>query len=184
MFHIFLKSSLLFHYRRLSQYKFFPIRGKLKKIKEYISLLFAVALIFSFYVIFVPGNALVASETSAAVGFVASKNERDVTMEFRFEDFESFLRSPDEVGATKAFLKSYPVGTPLEKLKDYFSRIGGKCYTLPRDLPNQLICNYSHPKFAFLPFLPIASTWSTVIWFNEQDKISEKVVITAGSEGL
>jgi hypothetical protein len=110
----------------------------------------------------------------------------DTRPAFRFENYEGFLGfgASDAAAAKRDFLQAFPTGTPLDAIDAYFKKIGGRCFELPRDWPGRMICNYEHPKFRLLPFLPILSTWSIDIWYEGEPRTSTRVEITAGAEGL
>jgi hypothetical protein len=110
----------------------------------------------------------------------------DAQSAFRFEDHEAFLgfgKSDDEA-AKRNFLVAFPIGTPLDRIDAFFDGIGGRCFELPRDKPGRLICGYAHPKFRMLSFLPLLSTWSVDVWYEGEPRISTRVEVTAGTEGL
>lgn len=105
---------------------------------------------------------------------------------FKFRRFEPFLGFGqfDEQGAQRAFLEEFPLGTPLDTFEIYFKEIGGRCFTLPRDAPGQLNCIYSHAKYWFLPFPPIATTWFVIVKFDEGMKVASTIQISGWTTGI
>jgi hypothetical protein len=105
--------------------------------------------------------------------------------EFRFEHYESYwgFGDADEIGAESGFLQVFPTGTPLKSIVSFFQTIGGQCFELPIDWPEQLTCTYSHRKYWYLPYSALLSTWSVVIWFEGESRISRRIKIVAGTEG-
>jgi hypothetical protein len=109
----------------------------------------------------------------------------DPTAPVNFSQFEPVLGfgEADEVGATRAFLNEFPIGTSLTQINDFYVKAGGRCYTLPQDKPDQFICTYVHHTYP-IPLLPIFSTWAANIKFDKMTNRSVDVKLTAGMEGL
>lgn len=103
---------------------------------------------------------------------------------FRFENYDRFLGfgSPDQARAEREFVKTFPIGTPLDEMEKFFQKIGGRCFAL-REGTGTFYCDYAYPKFWFLPFLPVASTWLVTIEFNQESRTSTRIGVVAGTEG-
>jgi hypothetical protein len=109
-------------------------------------------------------------------------SSRAWTAGFRFEEFEGFLGVGrfHEAEATKAFLDVFPLGTPVQKIEQYFESIGGHCNSL-RGYPAEMFCGYEHLRYPPVPFL--ASTWGAEINYDVSTNASTGIKITGGIEG-
>jgi hypothetical protein len=104
---------------------------------------------------------------------------------FRFEKYSGFLGfGSDEAAAERDFLLAFPAWTPIEKIEGFFREIGGRCLQ-SRDWPKQVRCGYAHKMLWFVPvwIFPLLSTWSVVIWLDEERQRLFLIRMTAGTEG-
>ena len=124
---------------------------------------------------------LIASAAVLILCWVIFARFSDTSAPLRFSRFEPCcgFGEADEVAATKAFLREFPIGTPLANIVDFFAKAGGRCYSFP-ERPDDLICTYAHRT---CPFAPIFNTWSAVIKFDKTSNTSVEVKLTAGVEG-
>jgi hypothetical protein len=104
----------------------------------------------------------------------------DPRVPFRFERFTGpfwiiGVGPLDIEGANKAFLKYFPIGTPTREVEAYFQKVGGRCFTLPRDRPGELTCNYGHLKF---PWFCIAQVWNATMTFDPATNIITGVKVS------
>src|SRR5580692_5685017 len=87
----------------------------------------------------------------AAYGvFLAS---RGWSSDFTFNKYEGFLGigNANADAATSAFLRKFPIGTPLDRYREYFAQIGGHCDEIQRYNPNTPFCGYTHLRYPPLP---------------------------------
>lgn len=128
---------------------------------------------------------IVLAALAVAIGsYAALLGSRSWHSEFAFEKYEGFLglgRS-DGVSAAKDFVQLFPIGTPLDRYKQYFDQIGGRCFQLPKDRANELICIYEHMRYPPLPVM--YTTWAVDIDYDPSTGFSTRIKLTPGLEGL
>jgi hypothetical protein len=91
------------------------------------------------------------------------------------------LGEPDVIAANAVFLRHFPVGTPLSQIENYFSTIGGHCFTLPKDRPGHLMCDYGHRKYP-LNFC-LAQVWNAEIGYDEQNRRAKSIAVRPWLDG-
>ena len=97
---------------------------------------------------------------------------------FRFQNYEQEGGAKaDTARATEDFSKAFPRGTPLSNYDSYFRSIGGECWVVGREHPNNMLCDYDHG-------LMVASSWHCVITFDPVTKRSVSNGLTFGLTGL
>lgn len=107
-------------------------------------------------------------------------------IQFRRYEGKIGMIDADVRGVEQAFLRVFPVGTRTAAIQEYFEGIGGRCFELPLDRPGQLICTYVYPECWYLPLAlhPLLSAWAVNVWFEGDPRVSTRLRITAGTDGL
>jgi hypothetical protein len=99
---------------------------------------------------------------------------------FRFEAFEERFScgKADINRAREAFLKRFPINSPIQRVQNYVHAMGGKCFMRNVDLGDDLVCTYAH---VVVPLF-MATGWVVRISPGDDKKTIGAVKITVGCD--
>jgi hypothetical protein len=106
---------------------------------------------------------------------------RSADRPFRFEPFEEMFScgKADVDRAKEAFLKRFPVGTPIQRIRNNFYTLGGKCYYMPKDWDDEF-CIYAH---MVIPLIA-ATGWVVIIKPAENKEMIGSIKMTVGCDSI